>query len=79
MPEEVPYNSIEMRVVKNWSRLVKETAKDRKDDLSIVQPFRTHEQTYFEVMNEVRNNTHRGLEFYRNMVQQLPWYVFKDQ
>lgn len=78
MPEYVSRNTIEMRVVENWKRLAIETAKDRGDDLSIIQPFHPYQQTYGEVIEEIKNNTPQGLMFYRMMVQQLPWYDFQE-
>ena len=56
-----------------------ETAKDRGDDISVARPFNCINQTYDEVMQEVRDGTSRGLEFYKMMVAQLPWYKFEEE
>lgn len=77
MPEYVPHYSIVRQVVSDWDRLVRATALSRGDELSSVQPFHTFEQTYPEVMAEIKSCSEKGLEFYRTMVRQLPWYAFE--
>lgn len=78
MPELVSKSSIDMRVVKDWARLVTETAGDRRQDIDTVQPFHPYDQTFPEVLKEVRDKTHQGLEFYRRMVRTLPGYDFRQ-
>lgn len=60
MPEYVPHDRIEMKVVRNWARLVKETAQDRGDDLNLVRPFFPFEQTFSDVLAEVKAGTPQG-------------------
>ncbi len=79
MPILVSRDVIDRRVVKEWSKLMELTAQDKEDNINIVQPFHPFEQTYSEVMEEVRNNTREGLRFYRYMVRQLPWYTFDEK
>ncbi len=79
MPQAVPYDTIDDVVVKDFDRLMRETAKDRGHDVTIQQPFHCHDSSYSEVMDEVRQKTQKGLEFYRMMVKQLPWYVFSNE
>ena len=78
MPEVVSKERINEKVVRYWSRLMEQTAKDRGDNLSIVRPFHCREETYDSVMQEVRSGTPRGVELYRSMVAQLPWYQFEE-
>lgn len=76
MPETVSRDVIDQRVVREWCRLMKETAEDRGDTLSSVQPFHPLEQTYGEVMEAVRAGSHRGLAFYQRMILFTPGYTF---
>ncbi len=77
MPEYVSKNVIDQRVVREWCRLMTGTAEGKGDDLSIVRPFFPFEQTYSEVMKEVRADSSEGLRFYQNMVRQSVGYDFK--
>lgn len=77
MPIYVSNNTIDMRVVKDWAKLMRETAEEKGDNLSSVRPFHVYNQIYGEVLEEVRNNTHQGLEFYRMMVRILPGWDFE--
>ena len=79
MPEKVSYDTIDMKVVLDWCRLMEETAEERGQKLWSVQPFFPFQQTYMEVNEEVRNKTYQGLEFYRKMVRQLPGYDFEKK
>lgn len=78
MPRVVLRDEIDSEVVRNWCRLMSETAKDRGHNLSNTQPFFPLSQTYPEVMREVRTQTPEGVEHYRGMVRFLPGYVLED-
>ena len=77
MPEYVSKDVINQRVVREWCRLMTNTAKDRGDNLSAVQPFPPFQQTYSEVMAEVRAGSGEGIRFYQYMVRQSVGYDFK--
>ena len=78
MPQKVPYDSICMAVVKEWQRLMQETAEERGDNLSIVQPWHVYEQTYPEIITDVRKGSYNGLEFYRLMVKSSVGFSFSE-
>lgn len=81
MPEKVSYYSIDERVVKEFDRLMRETARERNQNVSIQQPFHVRDVPYFEVLSEVRKKipTSTGLDYYRLMVGFLPWFDFSDK
>ena len=78
MPLYVSRDEISAVVVSNWIRLMEETARERGHDVSTVQPFPPLQQTYADVLQEIRDRTQEGLEHYRRMVQALPWYAFRE-
>ena len=78
MPTYVSKHHIHEGVVKEWKRLMVATAKDRGDDLSTVQAFHPYEQTYSEVLREVKSESAQGLEFYRRMIPVTPGYTFHE-
>lgn len=75
----VSKDSIDLGVVREWQRLVQKKAKERGDDLSLVQPFPPFQQTYPEVLQAIHDNSPEGLEHYRRMVVLLPEYNFREE
>lgn len=67
----VSKDKIDQRVVKEFSRLINDIVNERGDDLGIVQPFHIYEAVYPEVMEEIRNKTSLGVQYYHSMVKQL--------
>ena len=76
MPEYVSREVIDMRVVNAWARFFRHSVEERADDINVVQPFPPFNQTFSEVMDDVRNGTHQGIVFYRYMVRLMPGYDF---
>ena len=68
----VQRNTIDERVVMEFSRLIKMTAQEKRDDLEMVRPFHIYNVLYSEVMEEVKNKSSAGLDYYQSMVIQLP-------
>ena len=79
MPQYVAKDSIDNRVVSDWARLIRLTADDRGNDIIDVRPFHPFEQTYGEVLVEIKRQTPQGLQFYQMMVRQLPGYDFERE
>lgn len=77
-------NSIDERVLIEWCRTLRAIAKERGDNVEIVQPFHPFEQSYGEIVRGVRRKSHQGMNFYERMVRELnigyatPKYVFED-
>ena len=78
MPIYVSRHHVHDGVVREWKRLMVATARERGDDLSIVRPFHPFEQTYSEVLAEVKSGCSQGLEFYRRMILFTPGFTFHE-
>ena len=72
-PTKVSKDTIDGRVIDQFSRMIKETAKERGHKLEIVPPF-IYDALYPEVMEEVKKKpqTYLGLQYYEVMVKQMP-------
>ncbi len=67
----VSIETIDKRVVEEFSRLIKEIAEEKGHDLNMVQPF-IYDALYPEVMEEVKKGSSLGLQYYEAMVKQMP-------
>ena len=76
MAVQVSKDAIDDRVVKEWQRMIVETAKERGHELSLVQPFHLRGLFYGDVMREVKAKSYDGLTYYRLMIRVTPGYYF---
>lgn len=79
MPREVSKDIIDYRPVREWQRLIIESARERRDDISLVDPFRPLQVLYPEVMRELRDRTTKGLEWYHRIVRSTTGYELSER
>ena len=77
MPIKVFKDSIDEGVVREWQRIMKDTAEEKGHNLSSVEPFHLRGVFYGDVMREIREKSQKGLEYYRLMVRICPGYYFE--
>ena len=76
MAIQVSKDAIDDRVVKEWSKIIRETAEERGHEFGSVEPFHLRGITYSDVMREVRAKSYDGLTYYRLMIRVTPGYYF---
>ena len=74
MPVQVSKDAIDERVVKEWQRIIIDTAKERGHEFGSVEPFYLRGITYCDVMKEIKAKSFEGLQYYRLMILVTPGY-----
>ncbi len=79
MLQKVPYETIDMAVVRDWCYTMEEKAEERGQALWSVRPFAPYDHTYMQISDEIMKKTPAGLDFYRKIVKSMPKYEFEKK